>query len=109
MLTAPDGSMEAWEIDDAGEQIRVRQIPYLQDKVKEFTTKIKLARNTLPNDVWVVIAATIMKTLEYPMAASTITKQGWEEIMKPLLHFCLLVAGYSRHFPVSCIHGTIKN
>jgi len=76
MLTAPDGSMEAWEMDDAGEQIQVGQIPYLQGKVQEFTTKIKSARNTLPNDVWVAITSTIMKTLEYPMVASTITKQG---------------------------------
>jgi len=63
--------------------------------VKELTTKIKLARNTFPNNVWVVITSTIMKTLDYPMAALTITKQGWDEIMKPLLHFCLPVAGYS--------------
>jgi len=95
MLTAPDGSMESFGLDDAGEQIRVGQIPYLQEKVKEFTTKIKSARNTLPNDVWVAIASTIMKTLEYPMTASTITKQGWDEIMKPRLRYCLPVAGYS--------------
>jgi len=105
MLTAPDGSMEAWELDDAGEQIRVGQIPYLQEKVKEFTTKIKSAQNTLPNDVWVAITSATMKTLEYPMTALTITKQGRDEIMKPLLHFCLPVAGYSQHFPRAVIFG----
>ena len=47
MLTAPDGSMESFKLDKAGEQIRVGQIPYLQEKVKEFTTKIKSAQNTL--------------------------------------------------------------
>jgi len=87
MLTPPNSSMESFELDDAGEQIRVGQIPYLQEKVKEFTTKIKSAQNTLPNDVWVAITSTIMKTLEYPMTASTITKQGWDEIMKPLLRY----------------------
>jgi len=70
---------------------------------KEFTTKIKSAQNTLPNDAWVAITSTIMKTLEYPMAALTITKQGWDEIMKPLLHFCLPVAGYSQNFPRAVI------
>jgi len=108
MLSAPNGSMEAWELDDAGEQIRVGQIPYLQEKVKEFTTKIKSARNTLPNDVWVAITSTIMKTLEHPMTSLTIIKQGWDEIMKPLLHFCLPVAGYSRHFPRAAIFGPSK-
>ena len=105
MLTAPDGSMESFELDNAGEQIRVGQIPYLQEKVKEFTTKIKSARNTLPKDVWVAITSTIMKTLEYPMTALTITKQGWDEIMKPLLHFCPPVTGYSQNFPRAVIFG----
>jgi len=108
MLTAPDGSMESFELDDAGEQVRVGQIPYLQEKVKEFTTKIKSTRNTLPNDVWVAITSSIMKTLEYPMTASTITKQGWDEIMKPLLLCCLPVAGYSQNFPRAVIFGPSK-
>jgi len=105
MLTAPDGSMESFKLDKTGEQMRVGQMPYLQEKVKEFTAKIKLARNTLPNDVWVTITLTIMKTLEHPMTALTITKQGWGEIMKPLLHCCLPVAGYLQNFPRAVTFG----
>jgi len=108
MLVAPDGSMEAFKPDDAGEQIRVGQIPYLHEKAKEFTTKIKSAQNTLPNDVWVAITSTMMKTLEYPMTASTVTKQGWDKMMKPLLRFCLPVAGYSQTFPRAVTFGPSK-
>ena len=36
MLTAPNGDVESFELNKAGEQIRIDQIPYLQEKVKEF-------------------------------------------------------------------------
>ena len=42
------------------------------------------------------------------MTASTITKQGWDKIMKPLLRCYLPVAGYSQHFPRAVIFGPSK-
>jgi hypothetical protein len=37
------------------------------------------------NDAWFALTATIMKTMEYPVATTTITETEWNTIMTPIL------------------------
>jgi hypothetical protein len=66
---------------------------------------IRQARNKLRNDVWVAVKTTIMKTLEYPMAATTICKEEWDKIMWHLLKVCLPCSGFARTFPHCVLYG----
>ena len=57
------------------------------------------------NDAWYAINTTIMKTLEYPMTATTISEENWEHIMVPLLAAGLPRAGMARTFPRDILFG----
>ena len=46
-----------------------------------------------------------MKTLEYPMTATTINETDWEHIMVPLLKVGLPRAGMSQKFPHDILFG----
>jgi hypothetical protein len=51
------------------------------------------------NNAWFAITSTIMLTLQYPMAATTISEKEWEHIMIPILKVGLPQAGFARTFP----------
>ena len=46
-----------------------------------------------------------MKTLKYPMTATTISEVKWEAIMVPLLQTGLPCAGISSKFPCDVLYG----
>jgi len=46
-----------------------------------------------------------MKTLECPMAATTLTKEHWDALMSPILRICLPKGGYSSNFPHAIMCG----
>jgi hypothetical protein len=52
-----------------------------------------------------VLNSTILKTLEYPMAATTITEKQWNYIMSPILQAGLPRSGLDRHFPCDILYG----
>ena len=81
------------------------EIEYLTGKVKDFAAKIRASQNKLRNDVWVAVKTTIMKTLEYPMAALTLTKAQWDKIMWHLLRVCLPCSGFAATFPHTVLYG----
>ena len=89
---AMDGNTEAQEA-------------YLTNRVKDFAHKIRTSKNKLRNDVWVAVKTTIMKTLEYPMAAICLSKEAWDKIMGHLLKICLPCSGFARTFPHCIIYG----
>jgi hypothetical protein len=48
---------------------------------------------------------TIMKKLEYPFVAVTLTRKQCDKIMSTLLSTSLSKAGYNRNFPRNALHG----
>jgi hypothetical protein len=48
---------------------------------------------------------TIMKKLEYPLVAVTLTRKQCDKIMSTLLSTSLSKAGYNRNFPRKALHG----
>ena len=95
MFSAPDGTSK-------------QQKEYLLGKTTEFANKIRSCSNKLKNDVWITMKTGIMKTLEYPMRATTLTSKDWYAIMKPLLKAALPHSGFSRNFPRVLLYGPHK-
>ena len=58
------------------------------------------------NDAWHAFVTTIMKTLEYPMEATHIDKNGWDKIMKPMLGIILQRSKFARNFPRDVFYST---
>ena len=89
--TAPDGSMTA-------------QLQYLRKKVKEWVDKIRVRH--LPHHlVWLSLRTGIMKTLEYPLAATTFTALECHELCSPLLQVGLSRSHIVRSMPRDVVFG----
>ena len=115
-LIGPDGTRETirrLEPDEAEKTLGIMMAPdgderaqekKLRSAATEWAEKIKtgflLKRDLLP-----MIRTTIMKTLEYPMALTTLSKKAWEKILSPILQVGLPKGGICRNFPRVVIFG----
>ena len=59
-------------------------------------------------DVIPLIKTTILKTLEYPSALTTLSYDRWSAIMSPVLQVCLPKAGICRSFTQDFIYAPLK-
>jgi hypothetical protein len=80
------------------------QIAQLRKKTKDFADCMRTGYLS-KNNAWYTINTTILKTLEYPMTATTISETEWEGIMVPLLKAGLPRAGISSKFPRDILYG----
>ena len=89
--TAPSGSM-------------VAEYDYLQAKIKAWTERIRVRR--LPHRlVWLSLHTGILKTLDYPLAATTFTELECQSLMAPLLKVGLSRSHIVRSMPRSVVHA----
>jgi hypothetical protein len=91
---APDGSQE-------GERL------FLLEKIQLWISKFK-ANHMNCVDTWYAFNNTIMKTLEYPMIAISLTRKQWNTLMSPLLAAILPKARISRSFPWKVIFAPLS-
>ena len=56
-------------------------------------------------DAWRAMNMTIMKTLEYPLVALTLTEKECDHIMAPILDGALPKAGICRNIPRAVLYG----
>ena len=86
----------------------------MRDEVKMLTKKAEIwtdairTRKIRPSEAWYCLTATIMKTLEYPLVATTFTQQQVNEIMKPILKVALNKCGLQKKLPRKLLYGTLK-
>ena len=81
----------------------MEEVRYLRQKAVDFADCVRtgfLSRQ----DATYALHRTIMKTLEYPMVATTMTKAQWEFIMVPILAATLPRMGYVRRFPRDVVY-----
>jgi hypothetical protein len=83
------------------------EILHLRAKAEEFADQLRTGF-IRKNDAWYALTATIMKTLEYPMPATTISEQDWEHIFKPIRKIGLPKAGFARNLPGTVLFGPAK-
>ena len=57
------------------------------------------------NEAWEALITTILATFKYPAVATTITKEQWDSIIRPVIDVGLQKAGISRSFPRDVLFG----
>ena len=78
----------------------------LHNKATEWAGKIR--SSPLDSDaVWTAMQCSIIKGLEYPLAATTLSKVQLDKIMTPVLSEALPRSGLTRKFPHSVLYGPI--
>jgi hypothetical protein len=76
------------------------QILQLRQKAEKWSECIR-AGYLDREDAWYAINTTIMKSLEYPMMTTTISKREWNFILRPVLETGLPQAGINKKIPSS--------
>jgi hypothetical protein len=74
------------------------------NKAKAFADWIWMGFLSWEDATYIMHWTIMMMTLEYPMAATTMTKPQWDFIMAPLLAAMLPRMGYIRTFPCDIVY-----
>ena len=93
VLLAPDGNEK-------------EQLTTLKNKASEWAQKMRSS----PLDartIWTALRRTIIKGLEYPLAATTLSEAQLESVISPVLNSVLPRAGFARTFPRSVVYAPI--
>jgi hypothetical protein len=77
---------------------------YLRDKAEEFADCVRTGFLS-QEDATYALHRTIMKTLEYPLVATTMDKLQWDYIMSPIIKLTLPRMGFVRSFPRDVVYG----
>ena len=116
LITGVDGErviLQRYEADVGQETLGVMQamdgnnrdeIIHLRQKADHFADQMRTGFLS-KNDAWFALTATIMKTMEYPMATTTMLEKEWNYIMAPILLSGLPRAGIDRNFPRAILYG----
>ena len=80
------------------------EVKKLRDKAAEFAEHVRTGFVTR-DEAWHALNTTIMKTLEYPMEAISLTRKHWDYIMAPILRAVLPRSGKVRTFPRDVLYG----
>ena len=91
VFLAPDGN-------------QTTQLKELRTKASTWSQKIRAS----PLDdisVWIAMNQTILRGLEYPLVATTLTEKQLTSVMTPVLQTALPRSGFTRKFPHSVLYG----
>jgi len=100
-------TIERLEVTEARETLGIWSRPdgLMIDELNALKSKaLKLAdavrtKCINPTEAWYSINHTIMKTIEYPLAATSMSKKDMQDIMRPILQAALPKARIQKHFP----------
>jgi hypothetical protein len=93
--TRPDGNMKD-------------ELRYLKGKITKFCDSIRTKR-LKPSEAWYCLNTTIMKTIEYPLMATSISRKEMDKLMSPLLMTILPLAKVQRRLPRKLVYGTLES
>ena len=105
------------EVDQARESLglQVRQDGIQEDEKKYLIQKAKKWADAVrtghlrKDDAWFCLNSSIMKTLEYPLMASTFSKADCDDIIRPILMAGLPQAGVQKLMPRKLVHGSLRS
>ena len=83
------------------------QVQHLRRRAMEWCDALRTKR-LKKSEAWCCLNSTIMKTIEYPLMATTISKEDLQSIMRPILQTALPLCGYQKHLPRKLVHGSIQ-
>ena len=81
-----------------------KQVEKLRHKAEDYAENVRTGFLTR-DEAWHSLKSTIVKTLEYPMEAISLTKDQWDYIMAPILKAILPRSGIVRTFPRDILYG----
>ena len=84
------------------------EVHYLKTKVTKWCDAVR-SKRLLRSEAWYCLNSTIMKTIEYPLMATTISKRDMDEIMKPILATALPISGVQQRIPKKLLYGTLRS
>lgn len=73
-------------------------------KTEEFAAHVRTGFVSR-DEAWFALETTIMKTLEYPMEALSLTKKDWDFVMTPVLQAVLPRSGIAQSFPRDVLYA----
>ena len=85
VFLAPDGNQK-------------EQLVELRKKAQRWAAYLKCARLDYES-TWIALKTTIIKSIEYPLAATTLQKDAIRSIMHPVLSAALPRANIAKNFP----------
>ncbi|MGL5936607.1 MAG: hypothetical protein ACRCZI_13415, partial [Cetobacterium sp.] len=95
IMVRPDGKM-------------IDQMKELKKKTAQWCDGIR-TRRIHPEEAWYSLTATILKTLEYPLTATTFTADQCKELLRPVLKTALPLCRIQRRLPRALVHGSIRS
>ena len=93
--SSPDGKMTA-------------EYKYIKQKIAKWCDAIRTKR-LHKSEAWYCLNSTIMKTIEYPLMATSFTKNEIDDLMKPLFKTALPLSGIQRKLPRALVYGTLRS
>lgn len=84
------------------------EVLYLRDRVFAWSDGLRTG-SIKKETAWYCFNATIMKTIEYPLLATTFSRQDIHQFMKPLLRAALNSFGVQKNLPRKLVYGTLKS
>ena len=78
----------------------------MRNTAVKFKDNIRVG-NLEKSDAWQALNTTIMKSLQYPLPALTLSEAECKHIMDPVLEGALSAAGYNCNFPRAVVYGPI--
>ena len=97
-------TLGTWLAPDGTETL---QIESLNAKATKFADSIRCGRISQDNAL-MAMKSTIWKSLEFPMATTSLSKKEWEAIISPILREGLPKMSTNRHFPRDIVFAPEK-
>ena len=94
IFTSPSGSMDS-------------EARYLRSKAVEWANALS-TRRINKEDAWYCLNSTIMKTIEHPLVATSLTPKHCSRIMSPILKAALHSVRVQKNLPRPLVYGPIK-
>jgi len=109
-------TIERCEVSQAKEALGIQMRPdgcmedefqYLLKKAQDWSEAIRTKRIS-PAEAWYCLNSTIMKTIEYPLMATTLTRKQLKAIMQPIRQAALPKCKIQRRIPSDLLYGTLQ-
>jgi hypothetical protein len=94
IMARPDGKM-------------IDELKMLQQLTSQWCDGIRTKRFN-PEEAWYSLTVTILRTLEYPLVATTFTQDQCQELLKPVLKTVLPLCKIQRRLPRALVHGSYR-
>jgi hypothetical protein len=84
------------------------QVAHLRKKAEEWADLLRV-KKVSRDGVWYSMNASILKTIEYPLLATTLSQQQFQYIMAPIFLSALPRAGICRYMNREVVYGSLKH